>query len=315
MLLKKSALALCSCSNIQSAWTLPASISSPCNTHSPLLSRRSCSSNSVQLKSNRRSLEWPNLRRYATASHPDHRHPRPRYKRDGSQRESHDHTNWPTAQDPTPYEIFDQQKSAPYSKAKFYELVKLYHPDRHHHTAHQGLAHATKLERYRLVIAANHILCDPAKRRAYDLYGAGWGGKDDMHNDYRAAERSWRQQPGSAANNATWEDWEQWYQQRDGKKQEPLYMSNGGFVVVIVMFVLIGGWGQATRAGSHSLYIVEMEDKKQNHISAEMKKRQNESSMLTREGRVESFLRQREGWGYESAGVGHTPREPQEPDR
>ena len=245
-------------------------------------------------------------------SHPEHHH-QPGHKRHSTPEQSHDHTNWPTAQNPTPYDIFNQKKSAPYSKTKFYELVKLYHPDRHHHTAHHGIARAMKLERYRLIIAANDILCDPVKRRAYDLYGAGWGDKSDMQNDYRAAERSWRQQPGSAANNATWEDWEQWYQQRDGKKQEPLYMSNGGFVIVIVMFVLIGGWGQATRAGAHSLYIVEMEDKKQNHITAEMKKRQNESAMLTREGRVESFLRQREGWGYETASVGHTPRESQEP--
>ena len=43
---------------------------------------------------------------------------------------------WPTALNPTPYDIFGHPKDAPYSKHRFYELVKLYHPDRHSHTAH-----------------------------------------------------------------------------------------------------------------------------------------------------------------------------------
>ncbi|KUI59120.1 J domain-containing protein 1 [Cytospora mali] len=220
--------------------------------------------------------------------------------------------SWPTSKTPTPYEIFDQAKSAPYSKKTFYELVKLYHPDRHHHTSHLHgtISQTAKLERYRLVVAANDILSDPAKRRAYDLYGSGWGGKDDMHNNYREADKAWRSRAGSAAYNGTWEDWERWYEQQraDGKKQDPLYMSNGMFVASIVMFVLIGGWGQASRAGSHGMHLIEMQEKKDSHISEDMWKRKKEKAYLTREDRVENFLRQREGWAQSPVNDSHMPR-------
>ncbi|KAK1753001.1 hypothetical protein QBC47DRAFT_387538 [Echria macrotheca] len=213
--------------------------------------------------------------------------------------------SWPTSTSPTPYEIFDQVKGAPYSKARFYELVKLYHPDRHHHSLDDGIPHLTKLERYRLVVAANHILSDPERRQLYDRYGAGWGAQRDMRDSYRAADRTWRHEPGNASMNATWEDWERWYQQRDGKKQEPLYFSNGGFVVIVVLFALIGSWGHVTRASHHSADLLDMRDEKHAAISKEMRRRQSLSANLTKEDRVQHFLKQREGWGYDAPGQGH----------
>ncbi|KAK4909169.1 J domain-containing protein 1, partial [Elasticomyces elasticus] len=88
---------------------------------------------------------------------------------------------------PTPYQIFALEKSAPYSKARFYELVKLYHPDRNHcsstpapaPTHPERLSHKVKIERYRLIVAAHTILSDPARRSAYDRFGAGWNGRPD----------------------------------------------------------------------------------------------------------------------------------------
>jgi hypothetical protein len=79
---------------------------------------------------------------------------------------------------PTPYEIFGQRERSEYSKRRFCALVKLYHPDRH--CQHGGdaelaqLSRAMKLERYRLVVAANALLSDPMKKAAYDQYGIGW---------------------------------------------------------------------------------------------------------------------------------------------
>ena len=81
---------------------------------------------------------------------------------------------------PTPYQIFGQKKDSPYSKRKFYELVKLYHPDRHDYGSSGNLpSYTTKLERYRLIVAANDILSNPVKRAAYDRYGSGWNGQPD----------------------------------------------------------------------------------------------------------------------------------------
>jgi hypothetical protein len=191
-----------------------------------------------------------------------------------------------------------------YNKMRFYELVKLYHPDRKHHTQHDGVPHLTKLERYRLVVAANEILCDPDKRRLYDAYGAGWGGKEDMHSKVREMDRAWRSAPGNASMNATWEDWERWYDARDGKSQQPVFMSNGGFALLIFAFILVAGWGQATRAGKHSVNLLEMREQKHEAVSKGLHDRVAEASGKSREDRVQNFLRQRQGWGYDSPSAG-----------
>jgi len=205
---------------------------------------------------------------------------------------------WPSSAHPTPYEIFGWRKDAPYRKQRYYELVKLYHPDRSHHTPYQGISRAVTLERYRLVVAANDILGDSTKRRAYDLLGTGWPERRWTHEAYREADRSWRQKPGNAANNATWEDWERWHKARDSEKQEPTFMSNGGFVGVISLFVLVGAWGQTTRAGNRSLSLMDLRDLENDKIGSDMRRRRAETGPLSRDDRIENFLRQREGWAY-----------------
>ncbi|CRK36032.1 hypothetical protein BN1708_006890 [Verticillium longisporum] len=64
------------------------------------------------------------------------------------------HHRWPSHSNPTPYDIFAIDKATPYTKARFYELVKLYHPDTHPreggHAAPRGLTGlpvAVRLER------------------------------------------------------------------------------------------------------------------------------------------------------------------------
>ncbi|PSR85666.1 hypothetical protein BD289DRAFT_355082, partial [Coniella lustricola] len=214
------------------------------------------------------------------------------------------HLAWPTSKNPTPYDIFAQSRHAPYSKKTFYQLVKLYHPDHYAHTSiSDNITDATRLERYRLVVTANTILSDPEKKRSYDLYGAGWGNESDMSNkDWREMDRAWRQRPHTAAYNATWEDWERWRDETSGGKrerQQPVFMSNGLFVASLAVFVVVGSWGQATRAGSNSVRLVEMRENSSSHISEDMWRRRQEKAYLTREDRVESFLRQREGWSHD----------------
>ncbi|KAK7968813.1 hypothetical protein PG996_002759 [Apiospora saccharicola] len=210
------------------------------------------------------------------------------------------HNDWPSGPHPTPYQIFDQKRDAPYSKARFYTLVKIYHPDRHIQTGKaDSLSHAVRLERYRLVVAANQILSDPTRKRAYDLYGAGWGSKLSMDNSaYRHAEKSWRNEPGNPSMNATWEDWERWYGERNGDKakQQTVFMSNEMFVVVLCAFVLAGSLGNARRANKSTISLVEMQDQKHEAISQDVRMRKTEQIGLSRHERVESFLRQREGW-------------------
>lgn len=238
-------------------------------------------------------------RGYATASKHPGKEPGGSYTGSGRHQ-------WPTSVHPTPYEIFDQKRGAPYRKTRFFELVKIYHPDRHqHHAPNDALSHAVRLERYRLIVAANDILCDPARRRAYDLYGTGWAGKLGLDNLNREADRSWRKRPGNPSMNATWEDWERWYDEQDGgdgrkKKQRPVYMSNELFVGVLCAFVIIGSMGQARRATTNGLNVVEMHEKKHAAVSRDMRQRQGDLARLDRHGRVENFLHQREGWALAS---------------
>lgn len=278
MLLKKSTIVLCSSNNLSPTWFSPSIAPSYSPRGSPTERQRILSRN------------WLHARGYAAVHHGGGD------KKSSGHGHFHGPSDWPTSMNPTPYEIFGQQKSAPYSKTAFYDLVKIYHPDRHHYATPDGISRATKLARYHLIVVAHNILSDPAKRRAYDLYGAGWGQKPDTIQDtYRNADRTWREEPGNASMNATWEDWEQWYQRRDGKKQEPVFVSNGGFVAVLLMFVCLGGFGQATRARAHSLNLLDLRDQKHEAVSRGLRQRYLESAALSKEDRVESFLRQREG--------------------
>jgi curved DNA-binding protein CbpA len=208
---------------------------------------------------------------------------------------------------PSPYQIFNQKKGSPYSKRRFYELVKIYHPDRYDHDdMGDGLSHATKLERYRLVVAANNILSNPVKRGAYDCYGAGWNGQPDVVSPRDASEgwggysgRGWGGGPGGPSQNATWEDWERWYQQDSKGKQEPRFVSNSAFVSLIVIFAALGGIGQATRVGNYSMNFIEQRDALHSNISKDLMRRRKETSAFqNRDERIQSFLKQRDPRGY-----------------
>ncbi|TGJ83796.1 hypothetical protein E0Z10_g4947 [Xylaria hypoxylon] len=210
---------------------------------------------------------------------------------------------WPASLYPTPYEILAQPRHGRYNKALFYELVKIYHPDRNHTAADSSISHSVQLERYRLVVAANEILSDDAKRRAYDLYGAGWRGNRTLQSLYREADRSWRNEPGNASRNATWEDWERWRRERNGEKQPqtPVFMTNELFVIMLCSFVVAGSFAQVRRASSTTSNVVEMRDQKHAAISDDIRRQQDKKAPLGRHERVESFLRQRDSWNLASS--------------
>ncbi|KAK1775530.1 hypothetical protein QBC45DRAFT_335114 [Copromyces sp. CBS 386.78] len=208
---------------------------------------------------------------------------------------------WPASKNPTPYEIFGQSKDDPYNKRRFLELVKLYHPDRHPHTGLHDIPHPTKLERYRLVVAANDILSNPQKRRMYDLYDLGWSNHPDLPNDdIRSNLNAWHRRPGNASMNATWEDWEQWRKEQEsggtGGQQKPIFVSNGAFVAIVSVFVIIGSWQHATYGVQSGIALVDDHDQKHAAIDKELRQRYGEQAGLGREARVDNFLKQRNAW-------------------
>ncbi|PNH29752.1 hypothetical protein VD0002_g8103 [Verticillium dahliae] len=231
------------------------------------------------------------------------------------------HHRWPSHSNPTPYDIFAIDKATPYTKARFYELVKLYHPDTHPreggHAAPRGLTGlpaAVRLERYRLIVLANTILSDPEKRQAYDAHGAGWAlDRRPARERARAADRHWRTKPGNAANNATWEDWERWHAARDGNAvpQQPVFMSNTHFVALILAVIAIGSAMQASRAGESAAHVVEQRGLQELAINEALRRQGRETAGKGREERIEKFLRERDGWAFDVAAANHgaiTPR-------
>ncbi|KAI9666687.1 MAG: hypothetical protein M1821_004623 [Bathelium mastoideum] len=244
-----------------------------------------------------------------------------------------DNSAWPethsSQKSPTPYEIFGLRPNAPYSKHRFYELVKQYHPDRTSNRSCEdpkfsnsplGISESTRLERYRLIVAAHTILSDPIKRHAYDRYGAGWNGQPDLnglrfHRDSNAPRSTtttsgFRFSSDDPMHNATWEDWERWYQRQqqqsaqhgdNSSSQRPpqtqTYISNLAFISLLVMLAGLGGVGQATRAEGFSQTFLEQRDRAHDAASRELRRARQESRNGLKDQRIGRFLEERDpGW-------------------
>ena len=219
--------------------------------------------------------------------------------------------SWPDAKDsstPTPYEILRIERREPYSKQKFYELVKLYHPDRNGHdeTSCRGIPATEKLRRYRLIILAHEILSDPVRRREYDRVGAGWGRferNSSRHSRgyYGATSNkpfgTGPGQDGSPFQNATWEDWERWYR-RDGAQPAPEgnFLSPNSFASIVILLAVITGVAQATKAGQYSASLEEQIQKINHETNSFMTSRADEHSGNGRDRgeRVKWFLEKRD---------------------
>lgn len=96
---------------------------------------------------------------------------------------------WPSEPNLTPYMILRAKPGEPYSKARYYDLAKVYHPDRYRMVA-STLPNEVRLQRYHMVVAADKLLADPAKRNAYDRYGLGWS-----HCPRTTRKTSWHRHP------------------------------------------------------------------------------------------------------------------------
>ncbi|KAM0525398.1 hypothetical protein ACHAPE_000102 [Trichoderma viride] len=220
---------------------------------------------------------------------------------------------WPKSPRPTPYQVLGASKGAIYDKRRFYDLVKLYHPDTHDNQGNSSsapssssssssetshLPHATRLERYHMIVAANELLSNSSKRRMYDAYGLGWSHGDGV-TTLRDIDRNWRHQQGTAANNATWEDWEHWRDAQAGKAGEPVFMSHGAFATIVVMLCVVGAIAQTNRAeNSSTVYSGWVADQNSN-VGRRLQRNEIMAAGLNKDERVNHFLRERENVSYQ----------------
>ncbi|KAL8675414.1 MAG: hypothetical protein Q9168_000245 [Polycauliona sp. 1 TL-2023] len=211
---------------------------------------------------------------------------------------------------PTPYQIFHLHKAAPYQKGRFYELVKLYHPDRHGYCCNvphiDALPSDAKMKRYRLIVAANSILSDPIKRSAYDRWGAGWTHHTDVggapHTGDANMKSRWSgfHDNGSPAGNATWEDWEKWSRRGAPDHQSPVYCSNGEFISFVAFVVFLGAIWQASRLDGHQKSFNEQVELVHNDASKSLHQRRSETRGSSNDKALLRFVRAREQRGIPS---------------
>ncbi|PWY94002.1 hypothetical protein BO94DRAFT_316848 [Aspergillus sclerotioniger CBS 115572] len=229
------------------------------------------------------SQSHPAARRYATAS-------------DSSVKD----LSWPANPIFTPYELFKQDRTAPYSKTRYYEMVKVYHPDRPctGHPSCRDITPEVRLQRYHLLVAAHEILSDPSRRAAYDRHGTGW----NLHPSVDGTPTpSWAKTGSSDYGpiyaNATWEDWERWHNRHQGK-QETL-VDHRTFATFVILLTLMGG---AVQASWISKLSTGYEDKllEINEESSRLLKGRRESTqkqMGSSDARVQHFLMRRDPSG------------------
>ncbi|KAK6363090.1 hypothetical protein TWF730_000535 [Orbilia blumenaviensis] len=229
------------------------------------------------------------------------------------------HHSWPTKPiaQLTPYEIFNQPHSSNYHKAHFYQLVKLYHPDCIPPSDHPCslLPKTTRTERFRLIVAANTLLSDPTKKKAYDEFGVGWNAIP-RHVDFKRRTAStyasgpWKNSP---AGNATWEDWERWYR-AEGMGNGYYYSGPGGtsgtgeaddteqitshknFVTFIMLLSFGGILVQLVRLDQFNTSYEVKRDRRNRDIQRDLWRLRGES--MGKDGRVQAFLKMRDPESY-----------------
>lgn len=226
-----------------------------------------------------------------------------------------DNMNWPCRKSsswtPSPYEIFELEKNGVYSKHKYYQLVKIYHPDRNTNgSVCEGLSHIERLERYRLVVQAHEILSDPVKRRAYDTSGAGWGATRTATRHSRGYTNGEGKQYGfgpdddsSIFQNATWEDWERWHRRHEQPSKQDYvgtYMHPNAFASFVILLAVISGVLQATRAGQFTGSIEERAQAFTEETRSFLASRADhfQQNQIGGTGRVKHFLEKRDPSKY-----------------
>lgn len=204
--------------------------------------------------------------------------------------------SWPAHPFPTPYEIFhiDQAASQSEIKRRYYELVKIYHPDK--------LPNPTpsENERFHKIVAANDLLCDRAKRSAFDMYGVGWqwtgqGRHPRVYAGQMPGSRFDRYNKNRRSDHQETTQWDNFYPGNRDQEGETRYTSNTNFFGFLVFLSTLGAVIQAARLGRASAEINERADKQHFITARDLAESRRLAKDLGKEERKRLFLAHRSG--------------------
>jgi hypothetical protein len=207
--------------------------------------------------------------------------------------------SWPTTPTFTPYDVLNLSCTAPYSKVRYFELVKIYHPDRPciEHPLCRNITPEIRLQRYHIVVNAHEILSDPDRRAAYDQFGTGWKHQAKRYNTVADATAEWGPYGPTIYANATWEDWERWHN-RHGEKQRNV-VDHRTFTRLVILLVLFGGAVQASWISrlntGYEQRLREVSEDSMRFLSG--RRQHTVQQMPSNDARVQSFLIRRDPTG------------------
>lgn len=221
---------------------------------------------------------------------------------------------WPTSPHATPYEIFHLTPSCTTAEVKrrYYELVKLYHPDKAAHaadatapastTSGSAASVAADNERFHKIVAANDLLTDRARRAAFDRHGVGWAysgpGAQKMCAGHRYGSRfdAYNTDTPRWARRTTHADtaqWDNFYDRRPAAPGERVFTSNANFMGMVAFLCAVGAVFQAFRLGKASAEINGRADRHHFEAARDLAESRRLARDLGKDERIRLFLAQR----------------------